>query len=753
MGISFYEKEGLFQLDTKTTTYLIGIVDGAYVGHVYYGKRLSGCQGACALLRIGEPPFVPSKNEREKASFADTFPFEYSVWGVGDYREHSLLVRTEQGHRVCEPVYVSHRILEGKPGLPGLPATFAGKGGKAETLEIICKDSWIGLKIILRYSVFEDADAVIRSVQLINEGSEKLYVERALSACLEIEGAGFEMLTLTGSWARERTVTRCPLTYGRLSVSSVRGCSSHQKHPFLAVTTPGTTQEQGEVYAMHFVYSGNFLGLCEKSQFDSVRMVMGIHPEGFEWVLEPEASFQTPEVVCIYSDRGLGKMSRILHDLYRNHLIRSPYLHRKRPVLINNWEATYFDFDADKLVEIAREAKKAGIEMLVMDDGWFGRRSRDDSSLGDWYVNEEKLPGGLPALVERIKEEGLSFGIWFEPEMVSPDSELYRAHPDWIIRIPERTPTQSRAQYVLDLSRGEVVDYVYQCVADILYSADISYVKWDMNRQQTDLGSAALSGERQGELGHRYILGVYELQERLVREFPELLLENCASGGGRFDPGMLYYSPQIWCSDDTDAVERLAIQEGTAMLYLLSCIGAHVRACPNHITGRVTPFGTRGLAALAGTFGYELDITKLSAEEKEQIREQVGMYYRYQELIREGDYYRIASWGENQKYDCWEIVTKDGSEVLATYVQVLAGANQKSRRIRLKGLDAEAVYMLAEEIFSDSQESEEQSFGGQEEQPKRTGKKYSGGVLMYGGISVEPVKGDYAGRLLHFIRS
>ena len=729
MSITFDRASNTFQLNTKTTSYLIGIADGRYIGHIYYGKKLDNCQGSYAFLRTEERPFVPSRNQRDKGGFGDAFPYEYSTSGVGDYRENCLSVRTTQGHRVCELIYTGHQILDGKPELPGLPATFAKDGDQTQTLEITCEDPQIGLKAILRYSVFADADAVIRSVLLENTGSEPLYIERALSACMDLDDESFEMLTLTGSWARERHMTRCPVTYGKHAASSVRGCSSHQEHPFAALVTPGTTQDSGEVYAMHFVYSGNFLTLCQKSQYDSVRMVMGIHPEGFEWVLKPGNTFQTPEVVCVYSDQGLGKMSRTLHDLYRGHLIRSPYLHKKRPVLINNWEATYFDFDSDKLMEIARDAKEAGIEMLVMDDGWFGHRNLDDSSLGDWTVNEEKLPGGLPALVERVKAEGLSFGIWFEPEMVSPDSDLYRAHPDWAIQIPGRTPTQSRAQYVLDLSRPEVVDHVYECVAKILRSADISYVKWDMNRQFTVLGSAALPPEQQGELAHRYILGVYELQERLVTEFPELLLENCASGGGRFDPGMLYYSPQIWCSDDTDAVERLAIQEGTALLYPLSCMGAHVSACPNHIVGRNTPFETRGHVALDGTFGYELDITKLPAEEKEKVKQQIALYHRYDHLVREGAYYRIASWQENHRYDCWEVAAKDQSEALATYVQVLAGANVRSRRIRLKGLDEGALYRL-----------------------EGTEKVYSGQVLMYGGVLMEAREGDYVSRVMHFVR-
>ena len=509
----------------------------------------------------------------------------------------------------------------------------------------------------------------------------------------------------------------------------------------MAVMGPNAGQDQGEVYAMHFVYSGNFMAEAEMSQFGSVRLLMGIHPEGFEWVLNPGDTFVTPEVVCVYSDQGLGKMTHIFHDLYRGHLIRSPYLHRKRPILNNNWEATYFDFNTEKLLEIAKEAKKRGIEMLVMDDGWFGDRNTDEGSLGDWQVNEKKLPGGLTYLVEQIRALGMEFGIWFEPEMVSPDSNLYRTHPDWAVCIPEREPVQSRAQYVLDLSRPEVVDYVYESVARILRSGPISYVKWDMNRQMSDIGSACLGKEHQGELFHRYILGVYELQKRLTREFPELLLENCASGGARFDPGMLYYSPQIWCSDDTDAIERLAIQEGTSLLYPLCTIGAHVSACPNHIVGRVTPFETRGHVAMAGTFGYELDITKLSQAEKEMVEEQVKMVHRFQPLVQEGDYYRVASWQENHKYDSWQVVSKDKTEALLTYVQVLAQPNWHSRKILLKGLNPNAEYQL-ELIVQDKTKS------GEMEQ-KFTGKVYKGSLLMYGGILIPRMQGDFTSIMIY----
>jgi alpha-galactosidase len=488
------------------------------------------------------------------------------------------------------------------------------------------------------------------------------------------------------------------------------------------------TQESGEVYGFHFVYSGNFLAQVEKNQFDSLRVQVGIHPDNFCYQLKPGDEFTAPEVVMTYSANGLGQMSRNLHDLYREHLIRSPYRTKERPVLINNWEATYFEFDTEKLLSIAREAKKSGIEMLVMDDGWFGCRNDDNTSLGDWFVNEKKLTGGIRHLVDEVNKIGLKFGIWFEPEMISPDSELYRAHPDWAIAIPGRTPCRSRNQYVLDLSRREVVDHVYESVASILRSANIEYVKWDMNRQLTDLGSLYLGNENQGELCHRFVLSVYELQERLITEFPNLLLENCSGGGARFDPGMLYYSPQIWCSDDTDAIERLSIQEGTALIYPLSTMGAHVSDCPNHTVGRVTPFATRGDVALAGTFGYELDITKIPEEDRAQIPGQIANYHKYNALVRGGDYYRIASYQQNHFYDCYEVVAKDKSEALVTFVQVLNRPNYHSRRIRLLGLDPEKRYGI---------EGEDRS--------------YYGDTLMNAGIQVPNMWGDFQSRLIHIV--
>ena len=727
MSIRYDDVNRVFELDTDNTSYRIGIADDeGFVGHIYYGRKIRS-QQCGQFLRTWEGPFVPSTNNRERCSFLDTFPTEYSGNGIGDYRESCIAVKTITGSRTTDLMYESYDIIDGKPELEGLPASFAGDE-MVQTLILHMLDKGDGLEVDLLYSVFECEDVITRSVKVRNNGDKDIRLTKVYSACIDMDDEDFEMLTLHGSWARERQMERRSIAYGKQSVSSLRGESSHQDHPFMAWMTKGSNQVSGDVYGMHFVYSGNFIAQIEKSQFDSIRAVMGIHSEGFEWLLTPGDEFVAPEVVLTYSHNGIGQMSRNLHDFYREHLIRSKYLHQKRPVLINNWEATYFDFDTDKLLAIAKSAAEHGIEMLVMDDGWFGHRNDDTTSLGDWFVNENKIKGGLKHLVDEVNKLGLKFGIWMEPEMISPDSELYRKHPDWAFSVPERTATLSRNQYVLDLSRKEVRDYVYECVYKVISSANIEYVKWDMNRQLTDIGSMEFTGDRQGELAHRYVLGVYELQERLVRDFPDLLLENCSGGGARFDPGMLYYSPQIWCSDDTDAIERLSIQEGTELIYPLSTMGAHVSDCPNHTVGRTTPFMTRAHVALAGTFGYELDITKISSEEREMIPEQVALYHKYNDLVREGDYYRIASYRENGLYDCYMVVAKDKREALVTYVQVLGRPNVHSRKIKLLGLNEAADYRL-----------------------DGTGKVYGGDLLMNAGILVENMRGDYMSRLYHFV--
>ena len=709
MAVLFDEEKKVFLLHTPQTTYGIAVVDDRFLCHAYYGKRIDSAD-IRYLLREDEPPFVPGTNKREENSFLDSRPMEYPENGMGDYREAAFCVRSLQGYKGSELVYKHYEIEPGKPALEGLPATWGG-AADCTTLKLYCEDVLLGMEVCLQYTVFESLDVITRSVLVRNNGREPFYLEKVYSACLDMDDRSFEVIGLFGSWARERHIQRMPVGYGRQNIASFKGESSHQESPFMALVTPGTNQETGEVYAMNFVYSGCFMAQVEKNQFDSVRMTMGIHPDTFTWKLSPGELFTAPEVVMVYSAEGLGKMTRTFHDLYREHLIRSPYVKKPRPILINNWEGTYFDFDEQKLLDIAKEASKLGVEMLVMDDGWFGKRNSDDNSLGDWFVNEEKLKGGLKLLVDNVRKTGMKFGIWFEPEMISSDSDLFRAHPDWAIQIPGRNITQSRAQYVLDMGRPEVADAVYKMVYDILKSADISYVKWDMNRQLTTLGSAALESDRQGELMHRYMLGVYRLQERLVTDFPDLLLENCSGGGARFDAGMLYYSPQIWTSDDTDAIERLTIQEGTALVYPVSCMGSHVSVCPNHTVQRVTPFETRGNVAMAGTFGYELDMTKLSDEEKEMVKEQTDAYHRYYPLVAEGDYYRLLSRLPENKADSWMLVSKDKTKALLFYVKVLTYPNEKSSFLRLQGLDAGKTYNIG-------------------------GERYTGAVLMNAGIRI-----------------
>ncbi len=742
MGIAFLEKEKLFKIDTPRTSYCIGITDEEqFLTHVYYGASVSD-DDLSYLLRIQEAPFVPSVNGRDRSSFLDSCPLEFPGQLTGDYRESAIGVEDENGNCAVQLTYKGYRILDGKKALTGLPATFEGEAGKAKTLEIDVEDEVLSLCATISYSVFEDNDAILRSVKVINEGNAPIALTKILSVSLDMDAKNYELLTLHGSWARERKMDFRPIAYGKQGTGSLRGESSHQGQPFVGLVSQGDSQENGEVYGFHLIYSGNYIGQAEKSQFDSLRISLGIHPEQFKFILQPGDSFQAPEAAMVYSGSGLGQMSRAYHDLYRDHLIRSAYKNKPRPILINNWEATYFNFNTEKLLSIAREAKKSGIEMLVMDDGWFGYRNDDNTSLGDWQVNEEKLGSSLKELVDAVNDIGLQFGIWFEPEMISPDSNLYRAHPDWAIAIPGRKPCLSRNQYVLDLSRQEVRDYAYGCVKKILESANIAYVKWDMNRQLTDLGSAFLGKENQGELLHRYTLGVYEMQERLITDFPNLLLENCSGGGARFDPGMLYYSPQIWCSDDADAIERLSIQEGTSLLMPLSTMGAHVADCPNHSVGRSTPFATRGNVALAGTFGYELDITKIDPKERAQIPGQTKLYHAYHELICTGDYYRIASYQRNHFYDAYEVVAKDKSEALVTFVQVLGRPNVHSRIIRVPGLDPKSLYRIQVVNCSDSGAD----WNGVE------GQVLHGDTLGSAGLLVKNMWGDFHSVLFHLTR-
>lgn len=727
MAIIYDEKKKIFAIHTPNTTYICCIYAGKHLMHLYYGSRVDDID-CTYLFGRDESESDLHHLKREETPFYTTSAFEYPAFGTGDYRDNTFCVRDADGHDTCQVYYESYRILNGKPALDGLPATFAQNEQDVQTLEIVLKDSVLHLTVLLRYSVFSDCDAIVRSVRFINEGNRALYLKRVPSACLDMQGQDFTITTLQGGPNHERNIVTQQLTAGKYAVGSVCGRTSHEAQPFIMAAKPGASQKYGEVYAMQLVYSGNFLAEAEADVMGRLRLSVGINPQSFCWDLEPSATFDTPEAVLVYSDSGIGTMTRRFHSLYRKHLIRSPYPHRQRPILINNWEATYYDFTDEKLVAIAKQAYELGIEMLVLDDGWFGKRNNDECSLGDWTVNEEKIKGGLKSLVERINAVGMKFGIWLEPEMVSPDSDLYREHPDWPIQIPGRHICLSRCQYVLDITRPEVEEYVYGCISRVLHSANIDYVKWDMNRCLANVGSAALNREHAGEFYHRYVLALYRLQERMLQEFPNLLLENCCGGGGRFDAGMLYYSPQIWTSDNMDPVQRLQIQEGTAMTYPLSTMGAHICCSKNHHTGRITPLKTRANVAMCGTFGYELDVTTLTEEEKQEVVQMNKLYHKYNDIYREGEYYRIASYHENQQYDCWQVVSEDKTECLVTYVQPGHEMVWVPTIFRLEGLIPDARYRL-----------------------EGTDKIYSGEMLMNAGYRQEDLWGDYESVLLHFV--
>ena len=735
MGIFYNEKEKSFRLDAKNTSYMLKVIDDGYLAHVYYGKKVPD-EDLGYLLRMDEIP-TPMVKNRERGTFMDATPFEYSCFGLGDYRESCLKITDKDGMTTVDLRYVSHKIYKGKPKLKGLPATFTNNDDEADTLEVLMRDRHNGLEATLIYTAFADLDVITRSITLKNNGEFPINITRVLSTCVDFDHDKFDMITLNGSWARERHIERAPLHHGKQLIDSIKGESSHQNNPFVALVSNNADEDMGEAYGFNFVYSGNFFAQAEVTQHKKTRFVMGINPLDFAWLLGVGEEFVAPEAVMVYSDEGIGKMSRTFHDLYRQNLIRGEYKDKRRPILINNWEATYFNFDTEKLIAIAKQASQLGIEMLVMDEGWFGHRESDNSSLGDWFVNENKIKGGLKYLVDEVNKLGMKFGIWFEPEMISPDSELYKAHPDWAIQIKGRELTQSREQYVLDYSRKEVRDHIYGMMRKILDSANIEYIKWDMNRQITEPGSMDLPPERQREIWHRYVLGVYDLMERLTTDYPHILLENCSGGGARFDAGMLYYSPQIWTSDDTDAIERLKIQHGTSMCYPCSAMGAHVSDCPNHSVGRNTPFKTRGHVAMVGTFGYELDVTRIPEADRNMIPAQIEEFNKYNKLVRTGDHYRIGNTFENIEWDAWMFVSKDKSEALFEFVQVLSRPNYHSRRIKLKGLDPDAYY------YEESNPDE----------------KISGAALMNAGLNLAKIwngdglYGDFTSKILHFIKA
>ncbi|MEK4157812.1 alpha-galactosidase [Paenibacillus odorifer] len=719
MGIYYDDNRKVFHLQSEKSSYIIELIKGVIPAHVYWGPKLAGRKFQHTLNLVERCSFSPTYLQEDKNISLDTLPSEFPSYGNGDFREPALEVHLVDGTTVTDFRYKSHTINKGKPALKGLPATYVESEEEAETLKIILQDDKTGLIAALSYTVFNDQDVITRSVRIENLGKDNLVLKRVLSANVDFHDSDYDMLQLSGTWTRERHIHKRPLVPGIQRIDSKRGSSSHQQNPFMALLAKDATEDHGEVYGFSLVYSGSFLAQAEVDQYGISRVGIGIQPFNFQWLLEPGESFQAPEAVLVRSSEGLGGLSRTYHRLYRTRLCRGEFRDSKRPILINNWEATYFNFNADKIKEIAKAGKELGLELFVLDDGWFGKRDNDDSSLGDWVEDRRKLPEGLGKLGEDITAMGMEFGLWFEPEMVSPESDLYREHPDWCLHVPGHKSSLARQQLVLDLSRKDVCDYIVESVSSVLSSAPITYVKWDMNRNMTEIGSALLPAERQRETAHRYILGLYDVLERIVSRFPHILFESCSGGGGRFDPGMLYYMPQTWTSDDTDAVERLKIQYGTSMVYPASSMGAHVSAVPNHQVHRITPLETRGHVAMSGNFGYELDLTKLTEAEREDIRKQVSEYKELRMLIQYGDFYRLLSPFEGNE-TAWMFVSADKKEAFATYFQVLAGPNPPLRRLRLKGLDPAKSYKL-----------------------ELNGGVYRGDELMHFGLTLPQLEGDF----------
>ena len=706
MPITFDEKRKIFKLDTLDSTYAIGIREG-YLIHLYYGKKIPDDNLLNLPFRGYFATISPKNVHVDDYKFSlDVQPMEYSCNGSGDYRLAALSIKDSMGRTTTDIRYLDHKIYDGKPKLKGLPATYCNDNSEAQTLELITIDSFTGAKVTLYYTAFANYSVITESVKVENTGKETFEIEKVASCCVNFPSMDYNMINLSGVWSRERRVITRHLAHGIQSVASKRGSSSHNHNPFVALVDDKGGEDFGDAFGFNLVYSGNFSADIETDYLDCTRLVMGINPIDFTWVVEPGDEFQSPEVVMVYSDSGMGKMSRTFHDLYNNNLIRGEWKNKKRPLLINSWEGSGFDFDQETLVRYAKEAKKLGIELLVMDDGWFGHRDSDNSSLGDWFVNEGKLKGGLTKLIERVNAEGVQFGIWYEPEMISEDSELYKAHPDWCVHVEGREQSPARQQFVIDMTRQDVRDCIFNQMYDVLSKNNIAYLKWDYNRAITEPASVMLDARHSKEFFHRFILGTYELMDRITSAFPHILFESCAGGGGRFDAGMLYYMPQAWASDNTDPIERLTIQFGTTMCYPASSMGAHVSACDR------TGIETKAAVAMAGTFGYELDPKEMSEEDKEKVNEQVKDYHRYYNVIHFGDLYRIIAPTDDEFKCAWEYVAKDKSEALLTVV-IKNRAPHDFLLIKMKGLDPDKMY-----------------------RDETDGEIYSGALLMNAGINL-----------------
>jgi alpha-galactosidase len=758
MSISFDAAAKQFHLCNGNFSYIIRILENGSIGQVYAGAALRP-GGNYPLL---DPLPFPGFSNNDKAFTR----FEYPASGSGDFRRPAFAVRFPEGlgdggeapgSTVIEPRYESHRIYPGKPDIPGLPAAYTEKEDEAETLELELLDAASGLKVILFYTIFAQYNCVARRARFSNGGNKKITLENAMSLSLDLPDSRWNLITLTGAWAREFDIGDAPLRRGFQGIQSSRGISGAQTNPALILRRPSTTENEGEALGASLIYSGNFIADVEVDQWDIARLRIGINPDSFSWELAGGAAFDTPEAVLAWSGKGLNGLSQAFHGLYRNRLARGAWRDADRPVLLNNWEGTYFNFTEKKILEMAASARELGAELFVLDDGWFGKRDDDHSSLGDWFPHKEKLPEGVAGLARKVCALGIKFGLWIEPEMVNPDSDLFRAHPDWAIHIPQRPRTEQRYQYVLDMGRPEIAEYLFDVLEPILKSAPISYIKWDMNRYITEPYSLALPPHRQGEFFHRYILGLYALYNRLTKAFPEILFESCASGGARFDPGLLGFAPQAWLSDDTDAVERLSIQEGASLIYPLSSMGAHVSAIPNHQTGRLTPLSFRAMVSFFGCLGYELDPTKFSDEEREAVKKQIVFYKAHRRIFQYGRFYRLlGNLGNgfingcrtlNSRLASWMAASPDGKEAIVGVYKLLDSPNQRPFRLKLAGLEREADYQVT--VWEEGGFSEE-------DRDMNCGER-GGDELMHAGLLLEctghhsPRKGDFFSELF-FLR-
>lgn len=691
--IYYEEEEQTFHLQNDFFSYIFKVDFNGKLIQLYYGKKVTHRSSFNYLLEQSSRPMSPVLSEQHPFYSYDNLKQELPEYGRSDFRKAGIKVLQENGSEITDLVYQSHRIFKGKNILEGLPASYAENINECISLAITLKDELLQLEVILNYTVFADHSALARSTCIVNYGQEELLLTRLMSLNLDLPDKEYDWMQLSGAWGRERHFVTKVLDYGVVEISSNRGHSSHNHNPFVTLKRKTTTEFQGEAIGAMFVYSGNFLIQAEVDAYDVTRLQMGMNPESFSWLLEPGQSFQSPEVLLVYSNKGLNQMSQTYHNLLNSRVVRGKWRHKPRPIVLNNWEATYFDFNEEKLLSIVEKGKKAGVELFVLDDGWFGQRNNDYTGLGDWVENKEKLPEGLTGLAKKVNDLGMAFGLWIEPEMINKDSDLYRNHPEWLLHTPGRKASPGRQQYVLNFANEEVVTYLFNKISNLLSSANITYIKWDMNRSISEAFDGNRSSKQQGEVHHRYILGVYQLYEQLTNMFPEVLFESCASGGGRFDAGMLYYAPQAWTSDNSDAIDRLSIQYGTSLAYPLSSIGAHVSIVPNHQVNRLTSLNTRGNVAYFGAFGYELDLNRLSMEEFTEVKKQIAFVKEYRALLQYGNFYRLASPFEGNIIS-WMVVSQDKKQTIVGYYKKLNEVNVSFKRVRLLGLEPTIKYQL-----------------------------------------------------------